>query len=201
MRVEAETMAFLRDQGYPVPAIEELSQDGTELAMERVDGPSMLGWLSRRPWTVRAQGGILADLHHRLHAIGPPPFLPAAPVGAGGEDFLHLDLHPLNIIISSTGPVVIDWSNAARGQAAIDAALAWVLMAAGEVPAGRLTGRLLGAFRGLLVNSFLDHFERDSLVGALKEVVAWKVRDPHMAPNEQQAMWRLVKKETTDDSG
>jgi hypothetical protein len=169
--------------------------------MERVDGPSMVGWLSRRPWTVRTQGGILADLHHHLHAIPPPPFLPAAPVGAGGEEFLHLDLHPLNVIISSTGPVVIDWANAARGQAATDAALAWVLMAAAEVPGGRLKGRLLGSFRGLLVRSFLDHFERDSLVGALKEAVAWKVRDPHMAPNEQQAMWRLVEQETIRDRG
>jgi hypothetical protein len=70
-------------------------------------------------------------------------------------------------------------------------------MAAAEVPGSRLTGRLLGLFRGLLVNSFLDHFERDSLVRALKEVVAWKVPDPNMAPDEEQAMWRLVEHETT----
>jgi aminoglycoside phosphotransferase (APT) family kinase protein len=200
MTVEAQTMDFLRQQGYPVPAIAELSQDGSELAMERVDGPSMLGWLSRRPWTVRSEGAILAHLHHRLHDILPPSFLPTAPLGGAGEHFLHLDLHPLNVIISSKGPVVIDWSNAARGQASMDVALAWVLMAAAEVPGGRLKGRLLGSFRGLLVNSFLDHFERGPLVRALQEVVAWKVHDPHMAAAEQQAMRRIVEQETRKDT-
>jgi hypothetical protein len=199
MAVEAQTMEYLHGQGYPVPAIAELSQDGTELAMERLDGPSMLGWLSRRPWTVRSQGAVLADLHHRLHAVVPPSFLPTAPVGGPGGHFLHLDLHPLNVIISRKGPVVIDWSNAAHGQASVDVALAWVLMAAAEVPGGGLKGRTLGSFRGLLVNSFLNHFERGPLVGSLKEVVAWKVRDPHMAPGEQQAMWRLVELETSQD--
>jgi tRNA A-37 threonylcarbamoyl transferase component Bud32 len=199
MGVEAQTMEYLREQGYPVPAIAELSRDGTELAMERVDGPSMLGRLGRRPWTVRSQGAILADLHHRLHTIAPPPFLRTAPVGGDGEHFLHLDLHPLNVIISSKGPVVIDWSNAARGQASMDVALAWVLMAAAELPGSRLKGRLLGSFRGQLVDSFLGHFERRPLVLALNEVVAWKVQDPNMAPGEQRAMWRLVEQETGKD--
>jgi aminoglycoside phosphotransferase (APT) family kinase protein len=196
MSVEAQTMEYLHGQSYPVPAIADLSEDGTELVMERVDGPSMVGRLSQRPWTVRSQGAILADLHDRLHAIVPPSFLPTAPVGGAGEHFLHLDLHPLNVIISRKGPIVIDWSNAARGQASMDVALAWVLMAAAEVPGGGLKGRLLGSFRGLLVNSFLNHFERGPVVQALKDVVAWKVHDPHMAPGEQQAMWRLVEQET-----
>jgi tRNA A-37 threonylcarbamoyl transferase component Bud32 len=187
-------MEYLRAEGYPVPAVEELSLDGSALAMQRIDGPSMVGWLSRRPWTVRAEGGLLAGLHHRLHDIPPPPFLPLAPIGEQRQHFLHLDLHPLNVIISHHGPVVIDWSNAARGDAEVDVGLAWVLMAAGQVPGG-VGGRLLGSFRGLLVNSFIDHFDRAAIVRTLREVVAWKVGDPHMSPREQDAMWRLVTKE------
>ncbi len=79
MAGEARTMSYARDHGYPVPAVEELSDDGTDLVMERIDGPSMVEALGRRPWTVRRQGAVLAELHRRLHEIPAPDFLGAAP--------------------------------------------------------------------------------------------------------------------------
>ena len=54
---------------------------------------------------------MLADLHDRLHEIAGPDWLPGMP--DGGDRLLHLDLHPLNVIMSPNGPVVIDWPNAA----------------------------------------------------------------------------------------
>ena len=39
-----------------------------------------------------------------------PDWLPGMP--DGGDRLLHLDLHPLNVIMSPNGPVVIDWPNA-----------------------------------------------------------------------------------------
>jgi Ser/Thr protein kinase RdoA (MazF antagonist) len=44
---------------------------------------------------------LLAGLHDRLHAL-------AWPGAAPGEALLHLDLHPLNVILRGSGPVVID---------------------------------------------------------------------------------------------
>jgi len=38
---EARSMDYFHSQGYPVPTIEELSADGLELVMERVEGRSM----------------------------------------------------------------------------------------------------------------------------------------------------------------
>ncbi len=35
----------------------------------------------------------------------------------------------MNVILSADGPVVIDWTNAGRGDGDFDAALTWVLMA------------------------------------------------------------------------
>ncbi len=133
MAGEARTMEYLRGHGYPVPAVDEVGDDGTDLVMERIDGTSMVDFMSRRPWAIRRQGALLATLHRRLHAIAPPDFLPPAPVGSG-DCFLHMDLHPLNVMIGVKGPVVIDWPNAARGDARVDVVLAWVLMAAGEIP-------------------------------------------------------------------
>ena len=130
-------MEYLRHQGYPVPAVEELSADGGDLVMERIDGASMVEAVGRSPWAVRRQGGILADLHRRLHDVPSPDFLGPAPVGRG-DRVLHLDLHPLNVLMGPKGPVVIDWANACLGDPGVDVALAWVLMSAGEIPGGRI---------------------------------------------------------------
>jgi tRNA A-37 threonylcarbamoyl transferase component Bud32 len=83
MAGEARTMEYLRGHGYPVPAVEEISDDGTDLVMERIDGPSMVDYMSRRPWTIRHQGRVLATLHRRLHAIAPRTSSPLHRSGPG----------------------------------------------------------------------------------------------------------------------
>ena len=99
----------VRSQGYPVPAVEEVSDDGVDMVMERIDGADMVATMSERPWTIRQQGRVLADLHHRLHELTAPDWLHDAAVGRG-DRLLHLDLHPLNVMMSPQGPVVIDWT-------------------------------------------------------------------------------------------
>jgi aminoglycoside phosphotransferase (APT) family kinase protein len=149
--VEAAVMEHARAHGFPVPEVYDAG--GRDLVMARVDGPTMLADLSRRPWRVRAHGRTLADLHRRLHAIAAPDGL-RCPLGRG-EHLVHLDLHPDNVLISRDGPVVIDWSNASRGEAADDVALTWVIMATSVVPGPAPFRMLAGAGRGLLVNAFL----------------------------------------------
>jgi len=193
MAHEAQTMEYLYRQGYPVPAVEELSDDGADLVMERVDGPSMVEALGRSPWTVRRQSAVLADLHRRLHDVPPPEFLGPAPIGHG-DRVLHLDLHPLNVIMGPKGPVVIDWPSACLGDPDVDVALAWVLMSAGEIPGGRVTAKVLGWGRALLVNGFVSQFDKRQAARQLREVVEWKVKDPHMSEREIRAMWRVVER-------
>jgi Ser/Thr protein kinase RdoA (MazF antagonist) len=194
MALEAKTMDYVRAQGYPVPAVDSLSDDGSDLVMERLDGPSMLGALERRPWTLARCASVLADLHQQLHEIVPPPWLADAPVGTG-QQLLHLDLHPLNVMMTARGPVVIDWPNAVRGGAAVDVAITWVLMACGSVPGGGAKAALLGRFRARLVKSFLRHFELDPVRAVLADAVAWKVKDAHMSEGEQAAMWALARRQ------
>jgi aminoglycoside phosphotransferase (APT) family kinase protein len=194
MAAEAEVMAYARAQGFPVPAVDEISGDGLELVMERIDGPDMVATLQRRPWTVRGHGTVLADLHRRLHEIDGPDWLRAAPAGVGGS-LVHMDLHPFNVILGPQGPVVIDWTNAGRGDPAADVALTWVLLASGEVPTGRVVGALLRRIRAALVRAFLDGVDRGAARRQLRDVVAWKVLDANMSPAEQAAMWRLVEVE------
>lgn len=192
MSLEAKTMDYVRSHGYPAPAVDSLSDDGSDLVMERLDGPSMIGALERRPWSLRRCAAQLADLHHRLHEIPAPPWVADGPVGTGNF-LLHLDLHPLNVMMTSRGPVVIDWPNAVRGDPSVDVALTWVLMACGSIPGGGAKAAMLGHFRAILVKSFLGHFELDPVRAYVAGVVAWKVRDPHMSDGEQAAMWALAR--------
>jgi thiamine kinase-like enzyme len=185
-------MAYVREQGFPVPRVEEVSDDGSELVMERIDGPSMVGAINRAPWSVLRQADTLAELHLRLHAIAAPDFLRPAPVGTG-DRLLHLDLHPLNVLIGPTGPVVIDWTNAARGDPVVDVGIAWALMRAGEIPGNRAVVRLLGWGRSLLVDRFVSHFDRAEVAAGLPEVVAWKATDAHMSAREVAAMRELAR--------
>jgi aminoglycoside phosphotransferase (APT) family kinase protein len=191
MAQEARTMAFLHDKGYPVPAVEELSDDGFDLVMERIEGVSMVDAIGQAPWTLRRQAATLADLHLRLHEIDAPGFLPPAPFGHG-DKLLHLDLHPLNVIVGSQRAVVIDWPNARRGDPQIDIGLAWVLMAAGEIPGDGLMAKLMAFGRKILVNGFLSRFDRNDVAGYLRPIVEMKVQDPHMSEAEVTRMWKVV---------
>ena len=191
MAREAQVMEYARSRGFPVPAVEEVSDDGLNLVMERIDGPDMVTLMSKHPWSIPRQGRVLADLHRRLHELTAPDWLRDAPVGRG-DRLLHLDLHPLNVMMSPRGPVVIDWAGACRGDPAVDVALAWVVMAAGEVPTGRFIGMILGRARSALVKSFVDSFDVDVVKQCLNDVVTWKVADPHLSVAEQARMWQVV---------
>ena len=192
MLEEARIMDYVRGQGFPVPAVEEVSADGVDMVIERIEGPDMVAMMGTRPWTITRLGRVLADLHRGLHALAAPDWLDDAPVGGQGAALLHLDLHPLNVMMGPSGPVVIDWARACRGDPAVDVALAWILMASGEVATGRFMGMILGRARAALVKSFLGSFEIDVVRQDLRDVVAWKVSDPHMSAAEQARMWQVV---------
>lgn len=191
MLQEARIMEYVRGQGFPVPAVEDVSGDGLNMVIERIEGPDMVAMMGTRPWTITRLGRVLADLHRRLHELTAPVWLNDAPVGRG-VGLLHLDLHPLNVMMGPRGPVVIDWAGACRGDPAVDVALAWILMAAGEVPTGRFMRMILERARSALVKSFLGSFEIDVVRQNLRAVVAWKVSDPHMSAAEQARMWQVV---------
>jgi len=194
MATEAKVMEYVREHGFPAPKVHDLNEDGTELVMERVDGPTMLEVLGARPWTIRRQAFVLGTLHNSLHEIEGPEWVRPSPLGVGTQ-LVHLDLHPGNVIISEVGPVVIDWANAARGDGNADAALTWLLMSAGSVETGSAKSALLEIGRSVLIRSFLKRFDRAKVAAQLPAVVAWKLTDPHMSEVEQEAMRALLSKE------
>jgi streptomycin 6-kinase len=177
---EAMVMRQARKHGFPVPEVLEVGDDS--LVLEHIAGRTMLEVVFRRPWTLRRNISILAALHERLHRIAAPPGLSAA---ADGEALLHLDLHPENVILSPSGPVLVDWTNARRGEPALDVAMTWVVAATSGGALGRVAMRL-----------FLRHFDRAAVLGALPIAAELRISDPNVTDEERDAAHRLVSRAT-----
>jgi aminoglycoside phosphotransferase (APT) family kinase protein len=185
---EAEVMRYARDQGYPAPAVYEAG-DGY-LVMDRVEGPTMLGSGIKRPDRLPTFGRMLAALHEQLHAIEAPAGVPEASLP--GDRFLHRDLHPLNVLITATGPIVIDWSNAARGDPSYDVADTWVLFATAEVPGSRVDKALGAIGRRIFLRSFLGHVDRVAARAAIPAAVDHRLTDRNMTAGEKARMKRMA---------
>jgi Ser/Thr protein kinase RdoA (MazF antagonist) len=116
---------------------------GTEpgaMVLERLYGPTMLASLLAGSMAAAAAGTMLGDLLVRLGSI-------PAPAPAGGS-LLHLDLHPDNVVLADSGPVVIDWSNATSGPSTLDVATSALILA--EVAVGGLVDVPAATARELL---------------------------------------------------
>jgi aminoglycoside phosphotransferase (APT) family kinase protein len=187
MDLEARTMEFAHSHGYPTPRIDEVSDDGLEVVMERIEGLNMLDALNATPWRAKSYGRVLADLHQRLHELPGPEWLGPAPCGRG-DRLLHLDLHPLNVMMSPRGPIVIDWANAVRGDPNTDVALTWILISAGEVPTRGVKGKLVGLIRGQLIRGFIGAFDAGEIAADVADVVEWKSKDRNMSDSEIDSM-------------
>ncbi|GAA5135607.1 phosphotransferase [Pseudonocardia adelaidensis] len=140
---EAAAMAHVTAHGFPAPRV--FTAAGTDLVMERLYGPVLLDAVAAGDHDVHDAGRVLADLHGRLHALPPRP-------GAPGERLLHLDLHPANVVLTASGPVLIDWTNAADGPPGLDVALSAVILAQAAVEPGHeyagVAAEMLTAFLG-----------------------------------------------------
>lgn len=185
---EATVMEHARRSGFPVPEV--YSADARDLVMERVSGPTMLADLGRRPWRVRRHGALLASLHRRLHAIPAPEGL-ASPLGRGSS-LVHLDLHPDNVLLTADGPVVIDWSNGSRGEAADDVAQTWVILATSVVHGTALLRAAARFGRAELQRAFLAGVDAEAARGRVAELAARRLEvDPHLREAERRALFAL----------
>ncbi len=190
---EARIMEFVHARGVPVPEVHEVRADGTEIVMDRIDGPTMVDAFTRRPWTLVRHAKVLADLHRRLHAIETPDWLAQHP--DGGDRTVHLDLHPLNVLYGPDGPVLIDWTNARRGRAETDLAQTWLVIACGDTSDLGAAARIVGPVQRLFARLVMRQFDRDAVVPFLRPVADERASDPNMRPGELAAMRGIVERE------
>jgi Ser/Thr protein kinase RdoA (MazF antagonist) len=152
---EAANQASAEAMGLPVPALHGvLAQDGRwGVVSDRVAGSTfaerMLGDMALVPGHL----AVLIDLQLRIQRVDAPFFTDvkrrlASHIGHAaalaparqralldglaampdGDRLCHLDFHPMNLLGPLDAPVVIDWVDACRGQPAVDACRAHVLL-------------------------------------------------------------------------
>ena len=189
---QADVLRYAAAHGYPVPVLHDAS--GPDLVLEKLDGPEMQQVL--RPWNLARNARILAELHRRLHLLPPMPGLDSR----FGEprSLLHLDLHPRNVLMTSRGPVVIDWANAANGPGQADVALMYVIAKTSRIDGPRIAAMVLGRFRDRFLNAFLDRAAEADFAKVLPAVAEWRKRDPNVTPSERAAVDRLLARGTLE---
>jgi aminoglycoside phosphotransferase (APT) family kinase protein len=194
VEAEAAIMRYLDEAGYPVPKVYDA--DGPDLVMERLDGRDMLAELGRKPWLVRPYGRLLAELHNRLHEIQAPPSL--GPAFEPGDRMVHLDLHPANVMLTSRGPVVIDWSGVRAGQAGADVAIAYLIMASSDVDLIPVALRpVVGRLRASLLRRFLAEAQDDPNP-YIASAAAARMRDPNVRPAEADRLRKIAERAAPD---
>ena len=197
---EAAVMQAARAAGVPVPEVFDV--DGRDLVMARVDGPTMLGAMLRRPWHLRRHAATLADLHHRVAATPRAAFAHLTD-GAGiipDAVLTHGDLHPDNVILTADGPVIIDWTNARPAAPHVDAALTWLVLSASDPGGGavvrafttRFRSAFVEVFRSAFVEAFRSAYGAEDIDGAAGEALRIKLADPGTSEAEGVAMQAAV---------
>jgi aminoglycoside phosphotransferase (APT) family kinase protein len=175
---EALVMRHARVHGYPVPEVLEITADA--LVLEKVEGPTMWEDAAAQPSKMQSHAALLAQLHRALHEIEAPNGLPAV---GDGDRLLHLDLHPANVILSPNGPVVLDWTNARRGEPAFDIAITWVIGA---------TSTGLGRLGHSFLRHFLSQFDHSELRRVLRAAAEYRMIDENVVAEERHAIRTLV---------
>jgi aminoglycoside phosphotransferase (APT) family kinase protein len=130
--------------------------------MERIAGGDLFAGMTDAPWRIGWATRLMAEVHARLHTVAAPPELPPlreriaerlaasprVPPGLAahalellrelpdGAALCHGDFHPGNVLLSPRGPVVIDWGNATRGDAAGDLGRTTLMLRRGSLPPG-----------------------------------------------------------------
>ncbi len=179
---EARVMRYVAERGYPVPQVH--SVDGTDLVMDRIDGVTMMEALEASPWKVVWYARVLAQLQRKLARIAAPDWMLA---GTGDPDrpqsVLHLDLHPMNVMITRSGPVVIDWTNAAGGPGGFDGAITYV-----EMSTFSTSERVEQIGQQVLVRSFRRFRGASAIDPYIEAACDHRLKDPGTLPDERVAV-------------
>lgn len=154
--LEARFTTAARDLGLPVPEVLGVVDidDRPSIIFERIEGRSLLEHVVDDQGSAKAFAREFADVHHRIQRAGIPSSVPdlvdrlclktstasqlsdverseayrIAQTLPRGAALLHGDLHPGNILMSPSGPVIIDWFDATIGHPVADVVRSSILL-------------------------------------------------------------------------
>ena len=201
---EASVAALVDGAGVGAPRFGGTTRiDGRlGLVYERLDGPSMLGRFSRNPLEVDRLARAFAELHVAMHDADGSGLLDQKaemrrmidragdrlPDGAraaalarldalpAGRTICHGDMHPGNVLMTSGGPVVIDWMTSSCGDPAGDVARTLFLLRHSGIPRymPRIQRNLIALARRRFVSIYLRRYHDLRTLDQI-DVDAWRL--------------------------
>jgi aminoglycoside phosphotransferase (APT) family kinase protein len=202
--VENEVIAtrLAHSIGLPVPVIDDvLEVDGRPgIIYERLDGTRMQEEFLTKPWKIIPLTRKLAELHAAVHVnvISELPsqrqqmesriwavevlsknqkrgVLKALDQLPDDNVLCHGDMHPYNILMSSRGPIIIDWMDAGLGNPLADVAKTLlILRLSRSVPRNSAVRLFIGAVRYLTRTIYLEHYKHFRPVNN-QQLAAWQL--------------------------
>ena len=116
----------------PVPEVHGHVEfgDWAAVLLEVLPGRTAVDVATRHPDKAGEVGLACGALHGLLAGVAAPRGLGRAGPDTGTAALLHLDLHPLNVLVTDDGTVtgVLDWANTAAGDPALDRARTWSIL-------------------------------------------------------------------------
>lgn len=182
---EARTARAVWKAGIPSPAVGDIVEvDGRRgLVYQRLEGISMLQDMNARPWMLLKHARSLAELHVKINqrsVAGLPSYkdrlkydihntrhldqdlrnkaLAMLAVLPDGQNVCHGDYHPGNVIITKSGPVVIDWMTACAGSPWADVARTSLILSIGAKAAGKQVRPLIRTVIKLYHQTYLNRY-------------------------------------------
>ena len=233
---EEQLSRVVYESGLPAPEVEGLIEvDGRRgIIFERVDGGSMLDAMRSNQSGLLRYAEILADLHASIHSqeIQSIPslhnmmesdirsvkilseedktkILQVLNQMKDGTVLCHYDFHPMNVIMSPRGPVIIDWMTARQGNSHADIARTLSILQSPIAKSIWQNPKQADSLDALHSNGhdvsklFIDRYltrYRESCYISLQEVKAWRLptaaaRLNENIPQDRDWLMSIVKKE------
>ncbi len=221
---EARIARIVQAAGLPSPAVGEVIvvNGRPGLIYERLEGPCMLEKLKAQPWTLFASARLFAKLHTSMHACvihelpslqehlenqiraaeTLPPNIKEAVLRtlhkkSDGDRLCHGDFHPNNVLMTTRGPIIIDWVDATRGNLLADVARTSLLLNLASSPPGTSGRPLLDAARRWFHTAYLNHYF-ELRPGDQRQLSGWRAvvaaaRLSENVPGEQFRLLSLIK--------
>lgn len=224
---EIDIGRYVQATDLPVPKVYERVKvnDREGVVYERIEGPSLLHELATKPWNVVRFARLLAKLHVQIHEVQAPADLETQREWAtggipasekiskerkasvlqlldtlpDGNRMCHGDFHPGNIIITPSGPVIIDWMTVSKGVASGDVARTTTILEAAKVPEGTPLRWLLEWIRKLYLTTYLKTYlqlrpEVKKSLAAWQAVMAANFLSDVSVPGEEGDLWAIVER-------
>ena len=184
----------------------------------------MLKLSTTKPWLLFQFARQLAELHTEMHKheVSDLPSqrtslieiiqqLESLPLGLkssllkllegfpDGNTLCHIDFHPDQVLITDSGPVIIDWMTAQKGHPHSDVARTCTILKFGQVPYGSWVMRtIINIWRGFFYRTYITRYLELHPGVSKEEIVNWMIpvaagRLGEEIPGEREPILRFIR--------